>query len=93
MTQQVKSEERGLPEAASAGASVAVRPLSDTDRQEALDFLSSGTVDTIYMSGLIRDNGIKSPANRGAFYGAFGEAGELRGVALIGHSLLFETRC
>jgi ribosomal protein S18 acetylase RimI-like enzyme len=43
------------------------------------------------LAGLIRDNGIDSPANRGTFYGCRNSAGELEGVALIGHATLIEA--
>jgi ribosomal protein S18 acetylase RimI-like enzyme len=92
--QQVKSEERGFA-AAVAGAvpaPPAVRPLDEARREEVLAFLSAGTVDNIYMSGLVRDNGIESDANRGTFYGAFARDGALEGVALIGHFTLVEAR-
>lgn len=82
----------GLRGAPAAGRRLSVRPLGVRRREEVLEFLSAGTVDTIYMSGLIRDNGLQSSANRGTFYGAFGEAGALEGVALIGHFVLVEAR-
>jgi ribosomal protein S18 acetylase RimI-like enzyme len=44
------------------------------------------------MSGLIRDNGIVSPLNRGTFYASRNRGGWLEGVALIGHVTLIEAR-
>ncbi|MGB7924346.1 MAG: GNAT family N-acetyltransferase [Pyrinomonadaceae bacterium] len=43
------------------------------------------------MSGLIRDNGIVSPLNRGTFYAYRNQKGLLEGVALIGHVTLIEA--
>ncbi len=54
-------------------------------------FFSSGPIHTAYMSGLIRDNGLQSSLNRGTFYGYRNHAGEIEGVALIGHATLMET--
>ena len=73
-------------------AAPTVRPLSDDARAEVLDFLPAGTVDAIYMRGLVLDNGLDSPANRGTFYGARDSAGRLEGVALVGHATLVEAR-
>lgn len=87
------------PIAASAHAApVAFRPpeiqiLTDAHYGEVLSFLAAApSVDTIFMSGLIRDNGIVSDFNRGAFYGCRDAHGQLEGVALIGHATLVETR-
>jgi ribosomal protein S18 acetylase RimI-like enzyme len=43
------------------------------------------------MMGLINDNGIVSPFNRGTFYGCRDLNGQLEGVALVGHATLMET--
>jgi predicted GNAT family acetyltransferase len=43
------------------------------------------------MSGFIRDNGLASPLNRGSFYACHNERNDLTGVALIGHTILFEA--
>jgi GNAT superfamily N-acetyltransferase len=68
-----------------------VTPLTDADEAEVRAFLRSGSVDTVVMCGLIADNGLESPFNRGTFYAARDAAGELVGVALIGHATLVET--
>ena len=73
-----------------AGSST-IRPLTDEQETEALKFLASRSVDTLYMTGLIHDNGLDSPFNRGTFYGYRDGAGQLQGVALIGHATLVET--
>jgi len=44
------------------------------------------------MAGFIRDNGMVSDLNRGAFYGCRDAHGRLEGVALIGHFTLVEAR-
>jgi ribosomal protein S18 acetylase RimI-like enzyme len=43
------------------------------------------------MSGFIRDNGLVSPLNRGSFYACHNELKNLTGIALIGHTMLFEV--
>jgi predicted GNAT family acetyltransferase len=69
-----------------------VQPLTDAHYGEVLAFLAAApAVDTIFMSGLIRDNGIVSDFNRGTFYGCRNAGGELEGVALVGHATLVET--
>jgi hypothetical protein len=44
------------------------------------------------MAGLIRDNGLVSPLNRGSFYACRDRERRLEGVALIGHATLIEAR-
>jgi ribosomal protein S18 acetylase RimI-like enzyme len=44
------------------------------------------------MVGMLRDNGLVSPSNRGTFYGCRNEQGKLEGVALIGHATLIESQ-
>jgi predicted GNAT family acetyltransferase len=66
--------------------------LSDRDEAEVLDFLLERAPYTFGLVGFIRSNGLSSAHNRGAFYGCRDEAGKLEGVALIGHSTLFEAR-
>jgi GNAT superfamily N-acetyltransferase len=66
--------------------------LTEDEREEVLAFLAERAVHTVCMSGLIRDNGLVSPHNRGAFYGCRNSAGRLEGVALVGHATLVEAR-
>lgn len=66
--------------------------LNDSSKPEVLDFLEERPAQTAMLSGLIRDNGLRSDFNRGDFFGCRNEHGELEGVALIGHATLFETR-
>jgi uncharacterized protein len=69
-----------------------VRELGVEDEAEVLQFLAQRPSHTFGLSGFIRTNGMVSPLNRGTFYAYRDEAGELEGVALIGHHILFETR-
>jgi uncharacterized protein len=75
-----------------AAATPGVHPLANAEREETLAFLASGSIGAVFMSGLIYDNGLASPHNRGAFCAFRGPAGELEGVALIGHATLVEAR-
>jgi predicted GNAT family acetyltransferase len=65
----------------------AVRLLTESDRNEALDFLRKAPVDAVHLIGLIEDHGIISAAHRGQFFGYY-EDGILLGVALLGHSIV-----
>ncbi len=66
--------------------------LKTQDTTEVQAFLSVRPVHTVVMSSFIVDNGIESELNRGKFYGYRNSEGNLEGVALIGHSTLFEAR-
>ena len=68
-----------------------VQPLKGEHEAEVLDFLSAHPLLTFVMTGWINDNGLVSKLNRGTFYGSRNHRGELDGVALIGHTTLFET--
>lgn len=76
----------------SSGGSSKIHQLTDEHEAEALSFLSARSVDALYMTGLIHDNGLESPFNRGAFYGYRDDEERLQGVALIGHATLVETQ-
>jgi hypothetical protein len=82
-----KVNERELP----ALESVSVERLASSDAAEVLKFLAHRPIHTIAMMGLINDNGIVSPFNRGTFYGCRDLNGQLEGVALVGHATLMET--
>jgi GNAT superfamily N-acetyltransferase len=69
-----------------------LQPLTNAHAAEALGFLATHTVDNIFMAGLIHDNGVESPLNRGTFYAARDARGRLEGLALIGHATLIEVR-
>lgn len=68
-----------------------VQPLREADKQEVLAFLSPLSVDTIVLWGLICDNGVESPLNRGTLYACRDAEGRLEGVALIGHAMVVEA--
>jgi uncharacterized protein len=68
------------------------RPLAPEHAREVLDFLAARPLHTVLLAGLVRDNGLVSPLNRGTFYGCRDRRGRLEGVALIGHATLLETR-
>ncbi len=65
--------------------------LDNSVRTEVLEFLERRPAETAMLSGLVRDNGLRSRVNRGDFYGCRNRQGEFEGVALIGHATLFET--
>jgi uncharacterized protein len=66
--------------------------LTDRDSVEVLRFLSLRPLHTVFVAGLIRDNGFASTLNRGEFYGHRNEKGELDGVALIGEKNVIEAQ-
>lgn len=66
--------------------------LGNDAQPEVLEFLERRPIQTAMLAGLIRDNGLRSHFNRGEFYGCRNRAGEIEGVALVGHATLFETR-
>jgi hypothetical protein len=74
-----------------AAGYVQVKALTEEHRAEALEFLAARPIHTVYMAGLIRDNGLVNPLNRGTFYSCRDEQGNLSGVALIGHITAIET--
>jgi predicted GNAT family acetyltransferase len=67
-------------------------PLRETEKAEALSFLAQRPLHTVYMAGLIRDNGVESALNRGRLYSYRGSRGYLEGIALLGHATLIEAR-
>jgi predicted GNAT family acetyltransferase len=71
--------------------SLTIHSLRNGEEAEVLAFLAVRPLHTVIMAGLIRDNGLESDLNRGTFHACRNEAGELEGVALIGHVTLFET--
>lgn len=73
-------------------APLATSRLSPGDAPEVLAFLAERPLHTVNIAGLIRDNGLVSPLNRGSFHACRDEAGRLEGVALIGHAILVESR-
>jgi uncharacterized protein len=81
------------PVAGGQTATLSVAPLTYENEREILAFLSAAdSVQAIFMTSLVRDNGLESPFNRGTFYGARrARDEEIAGVALIGHATLIET--
>jgi hypothetical protein len=67
------------------------QPLKNSEYAEALAFLEMRAIYTGYLAGLMRDNGLENPLNRGTFFGYRNQRGQLEGVALIGHATLLET--
>src|SRR5713101_1342286 len=61
------------------------------DEDEVLEFLSARPLHTVFMAGLINDNSLISPQNRGSFYACRGRFGQLEGVALVGHATILEA--
>lgn len=70
---------------------LAVSPLADSQREEVLAFLNRRPTHTFMMAGLIRDNGLVSPLNRGTFYACRDERGALAGVSLVGEITMIEA--
>jgi predicted GNAT family acetyltransferase len=73
-------------------SALAVEPLTSDDLTEVLAFLSERPAHTFGLTGLIRENGLVSPKNRGGFYACRDAQGNMEGVALIGYNTLLETR-
>ena len=68
-----------------------IEALSNKNEDEVLAFLAHRAVHTVFMAGLIRDNGLVSFNNRGIFFGCRDQQGRLEGVALVGQKTLLET--
>jgi uncharacterized protein len=66
-------------------------PLLPGGEAQVLSALSSASLTNVIMTGFVRDNGLTHPLNRGEFYACRNEADELEGIALIGHTVLFEA--
>lgn len=72
-------------------ASLEFAPAAVGMEEEILATLAVPTLTNVVMAGFILDNGLFSSQNRGHFYVCRNERQELEGVALIGHSILFEA--
>jgi ribosomal protein S18 acetylase RimI-like enzyme len=68
-----------------------IEKLSDSHRDEALRFIHGRGLHCAYLTGLILDNGMTSPHNRGTFFAYRNYLGDVRGVALVGHITIIET--
>ncbi|MDT5121154.1 MAG: uncharacterized protein QOC96_636 [Acidobacteriota bacterium] len=73
-------------------ATFTIEQLTGESEAEALSFLAARPIHTVCMVGMILDNGLVSPLNRGSFYACRDAAGQLEGVALIGHATFIEAR-
>jgi uncharacterized protein len=72
--------------------SCTIGELSEADESEVSQFLSARPIHTVFMTSLIRDNGLVSPHNRGSFYSCRDRNGSLEGIALLGHATVIEAR-
>src|SRR5882762_7513825 len=70
---------------------IRIQALSGGHQDEVLAFLAQRPIHTVFMSGLIRDNGLVSFANRGTFYGCRDQEDRLTGVGLIGPKTVIEA--
>jgi predicted GNAT family acetyltransferase len=64
---------------------------SEEEKGDILKALSTPSLTNVIMKGFIRDNGLTNPQNRGQFYTCRNKQDELEGIALIGHTILFEA--
>jgi ribosomal protein S18 acetylase RimI-like enzyme len=71
--------------------SLEFRPAAEGMEEEILSALAVPTLTNVIMAGFIRDNGLVNVQNRGRFYVCRNTADNLEGVALIGHSILFDA--
>lgn len=71
---------------------VSMHLLTHDHQAEALRFLSERPLHTFGLTGLIKDNGLQSPINRGRFYACRDRTGSLQGIGLVGYNTLFEAR-
>jgi uncharacterized protein len=72
-------------------ASLEVSTVAAGREAEILSLLSVTSLTNVIMAGFIRDNTLVSPLNRGCFYTCRNEQDKVEGVALIGHTVLFEA--
>lgn len=77
---------------AQAKPAMKAEPLAHGAEAEVVEFLSERPAHAVNLLGLIADNELVSPHNRGTFYAYRDERGRLEGVALIGHATLFDAR-
>ena len=76
--------------AGTATVPVVTSPLPGSE-EHILSALSSNSLTNVIMAGFIRDNGFINPLNRGTFYTCRDEENRVEGVALIGHTILFDA--
>jgi uncharacterized protein len=86
-----KLERPNLPAiAGQAVVPVITSPLPGSE-ERILSGLSSESLTNVIMAGFIRDNSFVNPLNRGQFYTCRDEKNRVEGVALIGHTILFDA--
>ena len=68
-----------------------VTEASPGSEERILAALSPDSLTNVILAGFIRDNGLINPLNRGRFYTCRDEKNSVEGVALIGHTILFEA--
>jgi predicted GNAT family acetyltransferase len=88
-----QSEHAGMTPPVMAGATTVpvVSSALPGSEERILSVLSCNSLTNTIMAGFIRDNGFGSLLNRGQFYTCRDEKNELEGVALVGHTILFEA--
>jgi predicted GNAT family acetyltransferase len=82
----------GLCPSTGAVPGLSVTRLSPYEQCHVLSLLSPDSLTNVIMAGFINDNSFTSPRNRGDFYACRNAAGELEGVALIGHTVLLSAQ-
>lgn len=83
------SQQRASAPPARRPAATTLQLLVPGQESETLNFLAAQPLHNVILRSLIRDNGFGSRLNRGNFYACRDAAGELCGVALLGHHILF----
>lgn len=71
---------------------LAAQRLTRADEPETRRFLAERPLQTFGLLGLISDNGLVNPHNRGDFYAYRGAQNQLEGVALIGYNTVIDAR-
>jgi GNAT superfamily N-acetyltransferase len=66
--------------------------LTAGNEPEVRSFLTQRPLQTFGLLGLLDDNGLVSPHNRGDFYAYRGPENQFEGVALIGHNTIIDAR-
>ncbi|MBL8208229.1 MAG: GNAT family N-acetyltransferase [Blastocatellia bacterium] len=67
------------------------RELLETDLPAAMQLLAENPLRAVHLRGMLLDNGLSHPSNRGRFYGYF-ENHQLVGIALLGHATMLYIR-
>jgi ribosomal protein S18 acetylase RimI-like enzyme len=80
-----------LPAIAGQAVVPVITSPSPGSEERILSALSNESLTNVIMAGFIRDNSFVNPLNRGRFYTCRDEKNRMEGVALIGHTILFEA--